>query len=288
MRIATAVAVGAVLATGCGEPSGPQQTIHKGFVGTDETWTRAKSPHIVRGRLFISYDATLTIEAGATVLFDTLSLLTFGPGPAVPGTLRALGTAAQPITMRSLDTTTGPGFWGRLELWSNTASELHYVELSGCGAQRFLDSMPAGCIGLGNPFRSESPTLLIDHVTVRDARGGAVILSNESHFAAGSTHLSVRNIAGYIARMRAREAATLPLGGSYATNAFHEVRLTRATPRGSLRRAGAVSWHVTEGIRVEGPKQPVLTMPPDATVRMKGALVIGTTESGGLQVGSES
>ncbi|HEY3221776.1 MAG TPA: hypothetical protein VGJ80_13680 [Gemmatimonadales bacterium] len=288
MRVAAAVAVVIVLAApGCGDPSGPPpQTIHAGPVVTDETWTRAESPHIVRGPVFISNDAILTIEAGATVLFDSLSSLTFGY--TSPGTLRALGTDAQPITMRSLDTTASPGFWGRLALRSNTASEMHYVELSGCGFRAFLDSLPAGCIVLGNPFLSENPNLLIDHVTVRDARGGAVILSGKSHITGGSTHLSVLNMRGYIASMRARESATFPLGGRFGGNDSNEVRLTLDTLRDSLTWGGGVPWLVTDKIFVEGPKQPVLTIPPDATVQMKGALAIGTTESGGLQVGSES
>jgi hypothetical protein len=288
MRVATSVAVVIVLAApGCGgDPSGPQQTLHTSSINTDETWTRAASPHIVRGHLFILDDATLTIEAGATVLFDTLSSLTFGY--TSPGTLRALGTDAQPITMRSLDTTASPGFWGRLALRSNTASEMHYVELSGCGLRAFLDSLPAGCIVLGNPFLSENPNLLIDHVTVRDARGGAVILSNDSHFAPGSSHLSVFDMRGYIAQMRARESASFPLGGSFAGNDSNQVRLTLDTLRDSLTWGVGVPWTVMDNVVVEGPKQPVLTIPPDATVQMKGALVIGTTESGGLQVGSES
>src|SRR6267154_5586853 len=131
MRVAAAVAVVIVLAAaGCGDPLGPQG-IHTGPVTSDETWTRAASPHIVRGYVSVSSGATLTIEPGATVLFDTLSLLTF----IRSGTLRALGTAAQPITMRSLDTVAGPGFWAGLAVRSNTASEMHYVELSGCGYQ---------------------------------------------------------------------------------------------------------------------------------------------------------
>jgi len=290
MRVAAAVAVVIVLAApGCGDdPSGPQQTIHTLPVTTDETWTRAESPHIVRGRLFISHDATLTIEAGTTVLFDTASLLTFGPAVA-PGTLRALGTAAQPITMRSLDSTAAPGSWGRLELRSNTASEMHYVELSGCGSQYFLDSFPAVCIGLGNPLKAnESPTLLIDHVTVRDARGGAVIVSNDSHFALGSTHLSVVNMRGYIAQMRARESATFPLGGGFAGNDSNEVRLTLDTLRDSLTWGGGVPWTVMDKVVIEGPKQPVLTIPPGDTIRLRGPIVVGANAPGGLRIGSES
>src|SRR5690349_9414752 len=295
MRVAAAVAVVIVLAApGCSEPSGPasQQTIHIQPVVSDETWTRAASPHIVRGRLVISHDATLTIEAGATVLFDTRSLLSVGQ--ASSGTLRALGTASQPIEMRSLDSAGGPGSWIRLALRSNTVSEMHYVELSGCGDRGdqfspfYLDSFPASCIALGNPFLSENPTLLIDHVTIRDGRGGAVVLSNESHLAAGSTDLSVLNMRGYVASMRARESATFPLGGRFAGNDSNEVRLTLDTLRDSVTWRGGVPWLVRDKIFVEGPKQPVLTIPPDATVKMKGALLVGTTEAGGLQVGSES
>ena len=288
MRVAAAVAVVIVLAApGCGDPSGPRQTIHTQPVVTDETWTRAGSPHIVRGHLFISSDATLTIEAGATVLFDTLSLLTFGP--TAPGTLRALGTSAEPITMRSLDSTAAPGSWVRLELRSNTASEMHYVELSGCGSQYFLDSFPAVCIGLGNPLKAnESPTLLIDHVTVRDARGGAVILSNDSHFAPGSTHLSVVNMRGYIAQMRARESATFPLGGGFAGNDYDEVRLTLDTLRDSAMWAPGVPWTVMDKVVIEGPKRPVLTLPPGDTVRLRGSIVVGYNAPGGLRIGTES
>ena len=293
MKRAAAVALVIVLAAGCSESSGPPpQTVHVGSIVADETWTRAESPHIVRGRVYVANDATLTIEAGATVLFDTLSLLSFGQ--ASPGTLRALGTASQPIAMLSLDSAGGPGSWIRLALRSNTVSEMHYVELSGCGDRGdqlspfYLDSFPASCIALGNPLLSENPTLLIDHVTIRGGRGGAVILSNASHFAAGSNHLSVVNMRGYVAKLRAREAATFPLGGSFSGNDSNQVRLTLDTLRDSVTWSGGVPWTVTDKVFVEGPKQPVLTIPPDATVTLKGGLYIGTTEAGGLQVGSES
>src|SRR6266576_321890 len=286
MRLATAVAVVIVLgAPGCGDPSGPQQTIHTHSVVTDETWTRAGSPHIVRGRVFISDDDTLTIEAGAVVLFDRSSLLTFGP--LAPGTLRALGNPAQPIIMRSLDTTAAPGFWRGLALRSNTASEMRYVELSGCGFHEVLDSLPAGCIWLGNPFVSENPTLLIDHVTIRDARGGAVIVSNDSHFATGSTRLSVTNMRGYVAQMRARESATFPLGGRFAGNDDNEVRLTLDTLRDSVTWAAGVPWTVMDKVVIEGPKQPVLTIAPGDTVRMRGSIVVGVNAPGGLRIGNE-
>jgi hypothetical protein len=241
----------------------------------------------VQGRLYISGGATLTIEAGATVLFDTASQLIFGR--VGTGTLRALGTAANPITLRSLDTTAAPGSWVRIALRSNTASEMRYVDMSGCGNTTFIDSLPAGCLVLGNPFlATESPTLLLDHVTVHDAKGGAVILFNESHFAPGSAVLTVVNMRGYIAKMRARESATFPGGGGYIGNYYNEVRLTEDTLRDSLTWSGGVPWTVMDTVVIEGPKQPVLTILPDDTIRMRGAIVIGVHAPGGLRVGAET
>lgn len=287
MRVAAAVALVIALAAGCGDPSGSEQAVHTAPVATDETWTAAASPHIVRGRIIVSHDATLTIEAGSTVLFDTLSVITFGR--IGTGTLRVLGTPAQPVTLRSLDSTAGPGFWVGLELRSNTASEMHYVEVSGCGAQYFLDSFPPLCIGMGNPLQpGESPTLLVDHVTVRDALGGAVIVSNDAHFAPGSTHLSVLNMRGYVARMRAREAPRFPLGGGFAGNDFDEVRLTLDTLRDSATWAPGVPWTVMDKVVIEGPKSPVLTLPPGDTVRLRGSIIVGYDAPGGLRIGSEN
>src|SRR5206468_906097 len=118
------IAIAAVLVLRCGEPTGPKQTTHTWPVTKDETWTLAGSPHIVQGQLFVSHGATLTIEAGARVLFDTGAQLIFGRTGT--GTLHALGTAGNPITLRSLDTAAAPGSWVRIALRSNTASEMRY------------------------------------------------------------------------------------------------------------------------------------------------------------------
>ena len=137
----------AVAALSYSELSGPHQTVHATPVRSDETWTRSGSPHIVQGRIFISGGAILTIEAGATVLFD------------------------------SRITTAAPGYWVAIALRSNTTSELHHVDVSGCGTTLFLDSLPSGCIILGNPLLpTESSSLVVDHVTVHDAKGTPTLL----------------------------------------------------------------------------------------------------------------
>ncbi len=270
------------------ESSGPHQTIHTGPIRADETWTMSGSPHIVPGHVFISDGATLTIEAGATVLFDSASVLTFNRNGG--GRLRALGTAAAPITLRSLDSTAAPGRWVGFALRSNTVSEMHYVDMSGCGGTYFLNNMPLGCLVLGSEaFPDESPELLIDHVTIHDATGPAVILENEARFVPGSVALTVHHMRGYIALMRARESARFPTGGEFVGNEYNEVRLTLDTLQDSITWAG-IPWTLVDTVYVEGPKQPVLTILPNDTIRMRGrgTIVVGWRAPGGLQVGSEN
>src|SRR6266550_9302821 len=38
---------------------------------------------------------------------------------------------------------------------------------------------------------------------------------------------------------------------------------------------------------IEGPKQPVLTIAPGDTVRMRGSIVVGVNAPGGLRIGNE-
>lgn len=100
--------IAGLLVLACGDPSGPGQTVHDSTITEDQTWRLADSPHLVRGAVTVGNGATLTIEAGATVLFDSQATLTLG-GRGRVGTLLALGSAAVPITMRSLQEGGRPG-----------------------------------------------------------------------------------------------------------------------------------------------------------------------------------
>lgn len=280
--------IAAVLVFACGDPSGPEQTVHNAPITNDQTWSRAGSPHIVRGTLVIVGGVTLTIEAGATVLFDSQAGLTVGQ-PGGTGTLLALGSADAPITMRGLQEASGAGAWIGLRFRSNTASVLRHVNLTGCGGRAavLIDSFPPGCLALGNPaLPGESPTLQIDHVTVEEGRGSAVALWNESRFGDGSAVLSVQNMKGYVARLRAREAVRFPLGGTFVGNDTNEVRLAADTLRDSLTLVNGVPWAVEGDVQIEGPNEPVLTIPAGATIRLSAALIAGQNAPGGLRIGT--
>ncbi|HEX6100088.1 MAG TPA: RHS repeat-associated core domain-containing protein [Thermoanaerobaculia bacterium] len=68
-----------------------------GTIATDTTWTAANSPYIVQGEVFVTGNATLTIEAGTVVKLTTAASLHVLEG----STLRADGTADRPIVFTS-------------------------------------------------------------------------------------------------------------------------------------------------------------------------------------------
>jgi hypothetical protein len=65
-------------------------TEFSGIISSDTTWTQANSPYTLTGNVLIANGATLTIEAGTTVNLGSYYI-------QVNGTLRAIGTSANPI-----------------------------------------------------------------------------------------------------------------------------------------------------------------------------------------------
>src|SRR2546428_13970546 len=116
------ISCAAVLPLGGGERAGPDSTSHTLSITASETWTLAESPHVVHGRL--SVRGTLTIEAGATVLFADTSGLTFGKYGA--GSLRAQGSASAPIVMRGMDTAGSSRAGPRLRISGGRASRIRH------------------------------------------------------------------------------------------------------------------------------------------------------------------
>jgi hypothetical protein len=263
-------------------------TRHRVSISANETWTLAGSPHVVNGRLSVggAAGATLTIEAGVTVQFADTSGLTFGLGG--PGSLQAQGSAAAPIILRGTATTDAPGGWIGLTFRGRNLSELHHVTVSGCGHAP-ADDQPAGCLILGHRIFGEYATLLADNVTVQHAAGGAVILQGKSRFAAASSALSVRNMRGHIATLPAGVAATFPLGGTFAANDTNEVWLTGDTLRESVTWERTIPWVVLGPVFIEGPLQPVLSIPDGMTIPVGYAagFVVGKNGPGGLRIGSD-
>ena len=146
--IFTGVAGGTALSVGATINSSPvtsalptvrvNTTVHVSNILADSTWTLAASPHIVHGYLKISNGATLTIQPGAVVKFDTASGLQVGDTAAAQsGELSLAGTAAQPITLTADSTAVRPGFWKGIELQQIlTPGTWTHVLIEGAGGAR--------------------------------------------------------------------------------------------------------------------------------------------------------
>lgn len=264
-------------------------TAHRVPITSSETWTAAGSPHVVQRPVHVGgpgSGAILTIDAGATVQFLDTAELTFGRDGV--GSLRALGTAAAPITVMSQPHGGQASLrWTGLTFYGPTMSELHYVTVSGCGRSRGPFEL-SGCLVTARRFLRTDPTLLIDHVTVENAAGGALVLQQHARLAAGSTALTVRSMRGYVAILPAMEAVRFPLGGTLAADT-NEVRLASDTLRESATWASGIPWVVVGPVLIEGPLTPVLTIPPGLTVRfdLYGSLIAGRNAPGDLRVGTE-
>jgi hypothetical protein len=267
-------------------------TRHRYPITANETWTLAGSPHLVVAPLPVGGPggATLTIEAGATVRFTDTAGLTFGVNG--PGALLAMGgrgSAAEMVRLTDTSAIPAPGGWIGLTFLGSNRSELHNVEVSGCGHAR-SDDQPVGCLIVGHRFPGPDPTILLDNVLVMQGKGGGVILQDKARFVPGSTELSVTNMHGYIASLPAGAVADFPPGGSYVGNDTTEVRVTADTLRESVTWPTHFAWAVVGPVLIEGSAQPVLTILPGQILRFGfgAGFVVGKNAPGGLVVGSPS
>jgi hypothetical protein len=80
-------------------------TIVSGIISSDTTWTKTDSPINITWSTTIAKGVTVTIEPGVVVHFNANDLW-------VDGTLRAIGTNAEPITLNGDCRPRPPAFGG--------------------------------------------------------------------------------------------------------------------------------------------------------------------------------
>jgi len=153
----------------------PLGTIVGGDITTDTTWTKAGSPYTATSDVSIAAGATLTVEPGVEVRFAGFT------GLWVQGTLKATGTAAQPITFTSVLTTPAPGAWRGLTVDTSSASaQLDYVTIEYGG-----DGRP------GNVYIYDSAVVTVTHSTIRNGSQDGVYA-----YSGGVAHISNSRITG--------------------------------------------------------------------------------------------
>lgn len=264
-------------------------TRHQGLITADETWPLAGSPHYVYGVLSVgsALGATVTIEAGSEVVFDSLAWMLVGNNSQ--GSIIAAGTSGAPIVMRGKKAT--PGYWIGFTLLGSMQSELHYVTIDGCGGPRdYWDSQ--ACLVVGNRYVGPYPSLLVDHLTVQNSPLTALILEGSSRFVPGSTVFSATNIHDSVAVIPVAAVPDFPLGGSFTNVDIKLIGVYGGTITHSVTwPAAAAPWALSRSVRIAGLAGPILTIAPGVVLRTGGfvvgsGFVVGDSAPGGLHIGA--
>lgn len=102
------------------------QTNVSGIISSNTVWNAAGNPYIVIADVFVDPGVVLTIDPGVTVKFD------FGTSIGVNGTIRAVGTQADPIFFEA-DTIGNPVefYWAGIYITAS-AQPFDFTNLSGC------------------------------------------------------------------------------------------------------------------------------------------------------------
>jgi parallel beta-helix repeat protein len=90
------------------------QTNVGGLICGNTTWTTANSPYVVTSSVVIGCGATLTIQPGVEVRFNSGLGITVGSQAFGAGTLKAQGTSGSKILFRSNIQPQNPGAWARI------------------------------------------------------------------------------------------------------------------------------------------------------------------------------
>jgi hypothetical protein len=266
--------------------------VHKGTISQSETWHAKDNPHILLGTVDVegSSHPVLTIEAGVIVRVPDTEGLRIGQD--APGTLKAEGTAEQPIRFEADTRTPTPGFWGAVafESQSGSGSRLTHAILSHCGSYHAW-SQRRPCISIEGNFAGGGARPVIADVTITDSAGSGVVAEADGAFGPGSARVSVKNSGDYPFRIQPNYAQTLPQGGTLEGNTPNAVELASGTVRETQTWPDLGVPYVASGsINVEGPRSPVLTLPAGLVLRMTAdtSLRVGEENPGGLKaVGTE-
>lgn len=135
-----------------------------GYVNSDLTLTKACSPYVIDSH--IQVQATLTIEAGVTVLFERGRMILV---EVASGRLQILGTASAPVVLDSAADSPAPGDWAGVQIVGQATKPhtIQFATIKNCGAWQDF-----GCIWVTNFLTGQ--LLSLDHVTIDGSKEDGV------------------------------------------------------------------------------------------------------------------
>ncbi len=193
----------------------PGQTVVGGNMTSNTSWSLAGHPYIVTSDLTVRNGATLTIDPGVTVLFNSGIALRIGQN-ASPGVLDAQGTAGAPIIFSANQVGAPAGFWEGIELNTTTSAST----LDHCVIEK------AGQFGTAIvEVKSASPT--ISNCMIRDSSFAGIDSSLGAHpHIVGNT---ISNCSGRPVRIALDSFPQSLTGNSYANNGTNAIELAGGT-----------------------------------------------------------
>jgi len=227
-----------------------------GDVTANLTLSKACSPYDIIDKIQVTGNAILTIEAGATLLFESGAEIDVGNQDNAG--LVAVGTATSPITLTSAAATPAAGDWTGIYFGSNVmgGTKIAYAKLSYCGFDTYA------CVHATSGVKTGRVTL--DHVTIDHVGAGSDgIYEEDSATNFAITNSTFSNIAAqqYAISVEAPSFVGIGAGNTFSGGALVEIRGGNITSTTSWADPGA-PIAVTARVNVGAATSPVLTIGP--------------------------
>jgi hypothetical protein len=120
----------------------------------------------------IAFAGKLTIQPGTNIVMGSATSIS----TTSTGTINAIGTASNPIIFKGLDSIAG--YWGSIDIQSNTANTFQYCNISDGGGNAYFDiySNNRGLIGT-YMYIPAARSISVTHCTLADSGSSGVYVS---------------------------------------------------------------------------------------------------------------